>query len=299
MTTAAEHTGPLTVEEHQAAKAARPVEPAPHTVEERLHSLLVKNVKGDPTHRPSHHDPLTRVGASHKYIPTPSLDPRNVELIPGVSTDHVGYVRVAIDAFGAIHDGLQKLSDAREAAKKNGAWTEANQVLIVAKEAEKLQDRATKAFDIASKRLAEGISAIDQQLSGPLVSKADNVLSQEIRNHVKNLPQEKRSAFISDAVKAKDLVTLQAVLGGKHYLSGISEEVQKHHTRAYRELTTPDLVVRLDVMRKAQELVDNRAGLIFLEVEKALGAKWDTVQKLRTMQSSAEQALLPINSVQP
>src|SRR5688572_22629678 len=91
-----------------------------------------------------------------RYIPTASLDPRCIELIDGVDNENVGYVRVAIDAFGTIHSALQKLSDAREAVKKDTSKTEANQILIVAKEAERAQDRATRAFDDAHKRLTDG-----------------------------------------------------------------------------------------------------------------------------------------------
>jgi hypothetical protein len=49
-------------------------------------------------------------------------------------------------------------------------------------------------------------------------------------------------------------------------------------------------------MRNARSLLEQRAGLIFIEVEKALGANWSVVQKLRKSRSEAESALLLINN---
>jgi hypothetical protein len=236
---------------------------------------------------------------STRYIPTPSLDPRNIEAIEGVDEKTIGYVRCAIDAFGTVHSSLQRLSDAREQVKKDSSKTQANQILIVAAEAGKLMDRSTRAFDSARTRLIDGIRSIDDSLSGPLVTKSDNSLSAEVRAFCRNLPAGEREKFISDAVKRKDLTTLQAVLGGPAYLSGLSPQMQQIHTRQYRELTTPDLVVRLEVMRKALDLIEGRAGLIFTEIEKALGAKWEVIQKLRETQSAAAQALLLINNPAP
>lgn len=234
--------------------------------------------------------------ATPRYTPTPSLDAKNIELIKGVSPDNIGYIRCAIDAFGSIHSGLQKLGDAREAAKKNGAWTESNQILVVATEATKLMERATRSFDDARKRLTDGIKTLEDSLSQPLTAKADNSISAEIRAHFKSLPSDKRTEAINAAVKAKDMATLTAVLGGPSYLSALSEEEKAHHTRSYRELTTPDIVVRVDVMRKALDMVEKRSGLIFTEIEKALGASFSTVAKLRKASSAAEAALHLVNA---
>lgn len=303
MTTAASEqvpgTGPLSAEEHRQAMAARPAEPAPQSVDDHLLALVRKGIKGDPKHRPSHTDPLTRVTGSsdHRYIPTPSLDPRNISSIENYEA-HEGYVRCATEAFSIIHVALQKLSEARAQVAKDTSKTEAQQILIVAAEAERLQLRATLAFDSARKRLMDGAATIDKSLSDPLTTKADNSLSAEVRSFFRSMPDDKRHAAISEAIEGKDLTTLQAVLGGPSYLSGLTPERQAFYTRQYRDLTTPDLVSRLDVMRKAQTLLEQRAGLVLTEVEKALGAKWNVIQQLRNTQGAAAQALLLINPVQ-
>jgi hypothetical protein len=79
-------------------------------------------------------------------------------------------------------------------------------------------------------------------------------------------------------------------------LSGLSPQRQQHWTRKYRELTQPDVAKRLDVMKRALELAQKYAPLVHVETEKALGARWDVVQKLRKTSSASEQALLLINN---
>jgi DNA-binding phage protein len=224
-----------------------------------------------------------------------SLDPGNITAIEGFD-DHKGYVQCAVDAFSTVHSALQRLSDAREQVKKDTSKTEANQILVVATEAGKLQDAATRKFDAARKTLTDGIAHNDALLSKPLATAADNSISAEVRKYVRELSDDKRHAFLNDAMKRGDTSTLAAVLGAQPFLSGLTHEMQVHFTRALHEKQSPEIAARLQVMRRALELVESRSGLVFTEVEKALGARWDVVQKLRATQSSAEQALLLINS---
>lgn len=234
-----------------------------------------------------------------RYIPTLSLDPGNVTAIEGYKGNE-GYVASAVDAFGTIHGALQRLSDAREQVKKDSSKTEANQILCVATEAAKLQDNATRKFDIARKTLTDAIAHNDALLSKPLTTAADNSISAEVRKYVRELSDDKRMSFLNDAMKRNDVVTLSAVLGAQPFLSGLTHEMQAHFTRSLHEKNNPQVAERIKVMRKALALVESRAGLIFSEIEKALGARWDVIQQLRKTQGNAAQALLLINNpVQP
>lgn len=254
--------------------------------------------------RPSAPPPLTKLASQGavgqgRYIPTVSLDPANVTAIDGYD-DHSGYVSCAVDAFSTIHSALQRLSDAREQVKKDTSKTEANQILVVATEASKLQEAATRKFDAAIKTLTSGIANNDALLSKPIQALADTSISAEVRAYVRNLPDEKRMGFLNDALKRNDVATLSAVLGAQPFLCGLSHEMQAHFTRQFHEKQNPDVAARVKVMRAALNLVEARCGLVLTEIEKALGARWDVVNQLRKTQSAAAQALLLINNpVQP
>lgn len=103
-----------------------------------------------------------------------------------------------------------------------------------------------------------------------------------------------REKFISEAMRDRDTTVLNAILGAPAVLSGLSKQMLEHHTRQFHEMTNPEVASRLKVMRKALELVEQRSGLVFSEIEKALGARWDVVEKLRKTQDAAAQALLLI-----
>lgn len=263
----------------------------------------VKLLQASGTRKVSNPGPLGSVGAGpegrSRYIPTLSLDPGVITKGIKDYEAHAGYVSCAVDAFGTIHGALQRLSDAREQVKKDTSKTEANQILIVAAEAGKLQDAATRKFDAARKTLTDGIKHHDELLSKPLQIAADNSISAEVRKYVHDLPNDKRIGFLNDAMKRNDVATLSAVLGAQPFLSGLTHEMQAHFTRSLHEQQKPEIAARLDVMRKALALVESRAGLIFNEIERALGARWDTVAKLRKTQDAASQTLLLVNNPKP
>lgn len=296
----ARESGPLTAEEHAQATAARPREATPQTLEENLHKLLMKGVMPDPTHRPSHPEPGTKV-VSGVMVEGPyrvplSLDPKNIEVIEGINDENIGYVRVAIEAFGEAQTALKRLSDARDQVRKDPSKTQANQILIIAAEAEKLQERMTRKMDLAVKTLSDGIAHIEKGLNETLTARADTTLSREVREYVAKLPVEKRHGFLDAALKNSDLPTLHAILGAQPFLSGITPETRAHFTRALREKTDPAVALRVKVMKRALELVAKQGPLVLTEVIRVQGADWQMVRKLRNAKNAADQALLLINN---
>ena len=229
-------------------------------------------------------------GDAVPYTVTPSLDPGCVKAIEGFE-DHAGYLQCAVEAFSVAHVGLQKIADARRQAARNPAWTEAQQVLIVSAEASKMQDRMARAMDSARVRLEQGIAHTDAELSKPLQMAADHVLSAEMRGHIKSLKPEERSKLLSEALAENDTTVLNAVLGAHHHLSGLSKVEAQTYTRRFHEKNQPQVASRLNAMRKGLELVERTAPLVLIETEKALGAKWSQVSRIKTASNAAEQAL--------
>jgi DNA-binding phage protein len=107
---------------------------------------------------------------------------------------------------------------------------------------------------------------------------------------VKGLSQADRLAFMNDAVHSGDTKTLSAVLGAPSYLSGLSSTERDLFTRSHQERTNPTLAKRLVVMKAANDLIAQRAGLIFDEIDKAIGASSTQVANLRAARAKAEKA---------
>jgi hypothetical protein len=74
---------------------------------------------------------------------------------------------------------------------------------------------------------------------------------------------------------------MSAVLGAPGYLSGVSPVEKEMFTRKFNEARAPEVAKRLEVMTKAQELLQQRAGLVFTEIEKAIGAPRSRIDAIR------------------
>jgi hypothetical protein len=281
-----------TIGDHQAAANASPGALA--------NKILADALRVSGKHRPSAPPPGTKVVSSGpvmqgRYIPSLSLDPLNVKAIEGFD-EHSGYVNVAVEAFSEIHVGLLKLRDAREQVAKDSSRTEAQQVLMTAKEAEKLQERTARAMDKAIKQLRDGIAHNERELTKPLTAGADSRMSCQVRDLCLSMSASDREKFISEAMKDGDTTVLNAILGAPAALSGLSKQMIAHHIRQFHEKNNPQIAERIKVMSKVLDLVEQRCNLIFTEIERCLGAKMETVQKLRKASSAAEAALLLVNA---
>lgn len=233
-----------------------------------------------------------------RYLVPPDYDPRVVAHIDGYE-DHAAYAAPAFAAFEAASSGIKRLSDARHTAHElgqKGKWNEAQQILMVSKEASTLQTSILRKFDSARTSLSESIRALNDSLSTPLMSKANTPVSTAVWAHVAALPLDKRHEFITDRLDKNDQRSLDAILGAPAYLSGLTDEMQASYTRMYHEKNQPQIAGRLKVMKKSLELVEARGVRIALEIEKAMGARWSTVQELNKAQDDIQKMLALVNA---
>lgn len=223
---------------------------------------------------------------------TPTLHSENVKQVEGYSDDTAPYLAPVMEAFDSAYLTIGKLHDARDAAERNGAWSEGQKVLVVADAAFKQQQTLLRKFDNLTKTLDQQIKSMDEMLSGPLQQKAGvGSINTEIRNHVRDMPAEKRQKFLEDALARKDVTTLTALLGAPAYLSGLMDAEVTYYTRKYHELNHPEVVQRLTALRGAKTMVEERGPLIMGQVEKAMGADWGRVTALRQGNDKALEAL--------
>ena len=223
------------------------------------------------------------------FRPSISLHPGNVSAL---SDEHTDLLASTVSAFDSACKGLEQVAKARTAAESNDAWTPAHRVMQVGKLSEQVLERSTKAFDTAHKHLNDFVTALDKNLSAPLDGFVSAALAQEIRSYVRNLPEDKRGAFVMDALNKGDKQALGALLSAPGYLCGLSEIQQKHFLRQFHETSNPVAVARLGVAKRALELLEARSALVLTETERAMGGTFKKLKAIRDANNSAEQALL-------
>ncbi len=199
----------------------------------------------------------------------------------------------AITTFSEAYEALREIHEAREAAARNPAWTEAAQTLNVAAFAEKKQASVLPKFEAVLKNLNTIARSIEAELLNPVQQQAGiGTLNEEVRRHVNAMPDlGKRIAFIRDAIKSGDTLTATAVLGAPCYLSGLGADIHQELLRGFHESQNPLAVKRLTAARVCIDHIENNAPLFLTGVTKAVGADWRKVQEMRKGDNQARAKL--------
>ncbi|MBO9712181.1 hypothetical protein [Sphingomonas sp.] len=220
------------------------------------------------------------------------LHPVNVKHLVGADDDTAVYIAPTETAFSTAYEGLRQLHDARAAAEKNQAWTEAHRLIMVDDFGQKVFTRAASAFDSALGNLRKSIASLETEMSAPVTVKAAHHVASEIRAHAKGLDNGERMALVRAAIEEGDDITSGAILGAPSYLSGFDANMQAHFTRMYHEKVNPAKAKQLKVMKAAADHIVSRSGLLHRELEKAIGAPRHKIAQLRKAKDTAQQALV-------
>lgn len=221
---------------------------------------------------------------------TPTLRGENITSM-AVDDETKAYLSPAATALDTLYVSVQQIIEARNTVAKNSTWSEGQQIVQVADYADKLQARALKVAQKASEDLGRAIAGTEEMLRAPITTGAQTPIASDICTYCRSLSQADRLAFLSEAVKSKDVVTLGAVLGRPAYLSGINKEMQATLTEQFHRAKTPDVARRLEAMKEARSKLDNAGSLFILTVEQAQGVRPAVTQRLRAEQAAALKAL--------
>lgn len=223
---------------------------------------------------------------------TPSFHPETVQAIAEYDADTEAVLAGTVSAFTEAYIAVGRVHDASAASKTNPAWNEAAALIETQNFADKLTAQLAKRFDSATAGLTRVIEGLESELSQPLEGRGVGGMSAEIRSYVKSLPEGQQMGFIRNAIEAGDERTVGAVLGGVAYLSGITPEMQTALLRVYHEKTNPRAAKQLRAAKAGLELIGERGGLLWGEMEKAVGAKQAKVQQLRAAKAAAEKSFV-------
>jgi hypothetical protein len=204
---------------------------------------------------------------------TPSLHPQVVASLDEYDDDTKGELQQVVEAFTQAYTVSAQIHDARDAAQNDLTLTPADRVLRVADVADKVMQRATRAFDQAAANMRTGIANIDKELTTPVQARAAHTIAVEVRNYIRGLQAEGKSPidFVRRAIVDGDTMTAEAALGAPPYLSGLTPDAQAVLLRMYHEKADPVRAKRHRAMKAAADLLDRNGGLILKSIEAAVG----------------------------
>ncbi|MFZ2997354.1 hypothetical protein [Sphingobium sp.] len=201
------------------------------------------------------------------------LDPEAAMLtINDYDDDTASYVATAKSAFTEAFTSLRAIHDAKAAVADDPTLNEAGQLLKVDDFARnRMLAKVYPLWDTASSSLNAKVEAWEKEMTKEVVSQSSQMVSGEIRAHMKGLKTGERLAAISQAIRDGDSVVASAVLGAPAMLSGLDEEMKQVLLREYHEKFNPGLAKRLRAVTAARDLIDGRMGVLKKEVAKAVG----------------------------
>lgn len=194
-------------------------------------------------------------------------------------------------AFALAYDAIGRVHAARETVSKDPTLTENAVAVQVADFADRQMAAVTRAFDAARSGLVKTIEHMERELSAPVTSLAAQSVSEEIRAHVKGLPDAQRAVFVKKAIDRGDAVTASAVLGAPAYLSGLDDAMCAPLLQHFHVTQNPVTARRLKTAIAAREMIEARASVVINGFEQAIGVPFHKVKLLREAQAKTRAAL--------
>lgn len=222
------------------------------------------------------------------------LHPANVRELPEYAHETNRHLFANTEqALELSYKTIAQIHDAREQAENDPTLNEAARAIMVADFADKLSERATKAIDYAEGVLTKQIAQLEGELSKPVESHAANSsVSKEIRDHVRGLKAEGKSAmsFVRERLNEGDYASASAVLGAPAYLSGLTKDQQVALLRMYHERANPEKTNQLAAMKAAYSVNERGGAVILGQVQKAIGADYRKIKKFRDANNASKKA---------
>ena len=221
-----------------------------------------------------------------------SLHPDNISKIDGYGEETRPYLAPTETAFSEAYLGIARVHDARAAAARNPTWNDEQRLVQVQDFADKMFVGIARRFDSTSAALTRSVASLEQELSAPITAKAAVTVATEIRAFAKGLATSERLTFLQKAITDGDEQTISSILGAPPYLSGMEKDTQATFTRLWHERSNPAAAKRLRAMKGALDLIGERSGLVFKEMERAVGAPLAKVQAIKKAKADAERAFV-------
>lgn len=202
---------------------------------------------------------------------------------------NAGYVAEAVGALQAMQEVLTVVMEAREKVKKDPTLTQAAMVLTVAAFSDARTPAATRKVDAAWKALDTRIAEAEASLREGIPGHATGSVASEIRAHVKAMrTSADRMAFLRGLVAAGDLESLAAVVKSKPFLSGLTQVEVDLLVHNFNAQTRPELPARIDFLKRTRAHLERAWAPFILDMQRAVGVKYETVNKLRAAKAAAQ-----------
>lgn len=232
------------------------------------------------------------MGRDTLQAPSATLSPVNITGADDYSEEDATAVLPAVNALAAMHEAATKVIEARNAVQLDSTLTPAAQLLAIDAMQDKMWPAATRKVDAANAWLTQAIAAEEKALRAPIRENATGPYAAELRTLVRDMDTAARMKFITAAIAENDAISVGALLGGAPAaLSGLNAEMVSALTEQWQRARNPQAVRKLNLMKNAQAKMERAAGIFITTREQTMGARFETVRRLRDQQSATRRVV--------
>lgn len=222
---------------------------------------------------------------------TPSLHPDVVTAVEHYE-QNADALYPATAAFKKAYAGLSAIHGVRKALALDPTLTEEAKILETANFADKHFIPMCQEMDKARGSLLKSIQVAEEERDRVFTHHTiQSAVASEVRAHVKALPVKERADFVQMQIHNRNTTAALAILGAPGFLSGLSDDMKAALQEHYFNVVHPEQSQRIKAMKAGLELIEARSGLIFTQIEKAIGADPGKVTSLKLKRAASKQAL--------
>jgi hypothetical protein len=185
---------------------------------------------------------------------SPTLD-------PGVIQGELAATRAARDGLARVRAKLEKYHAAEAAILNDRTLGEVARSAQVSELRAKVADAVRPVLELEYARVGESLALVEQKIDAQLYTTPQKTASrEEIRMHVRRLPNERRIAFVRDRARAGDTQTVAAVLTAPGYLSGLDDVGQRNLRDGIAADLAPQLHAEREELRRVSQRLEGAAS---------------------------------------
>ncbi|WP_284165822.1 hypothetical protein [Frigidibacter sp. SD6-1] len=200
---------------------------------------------------------------------SPALHSANIANLDGYTDETAPLVASATEALDAAYGYLSGIHDLRAAAFADPTLTPEAALLKTDDHARAKLAGVTSKIDSAVAQFEKTIGSYERDLAAPVKQKAGEVISTEVRAHLKASPN--RIDLVRKAIADGDDEVAASALGAPPMLSGLTPEIHRVLLVEYHTARQPVIAQRLRALRSAKTYLENHGGKVLAEAVKAVG----------------------------
>jgi hypothetical protein len=227
------------------------------------------------------------------YHPSPTIHEGRIQNLEAF--EECGqYLQTSLNFLSSARTALLAVDEAHTALLKDPSKTPDARTMLLAGPANRKFDAVYASCVKTQEMIIKQIEHTESELSSPLVTGATTEAHKELRQVIRGMSKEQRQAAITKAIADGDEAIVIAALGAHPLTTGLDPVMHQSLTRMYNVKKSPEVVRRIEALKRSLEIVASVAPILVSNFESALRGTFAGASKVRGLSEASEKALAKI-----